>query len=154
MSKASSPEARTEGPSISTLDEHLDHALVEAKIADSPRHAAIFDQESAVARHSRESFIVRINFADIPEAGNQYTALGRGHHFFDRRISPTPYQIHGRLAVVVRERKSMAGRFGFQALRSGARVDQIFWHAADPSSRTFLCLGNPSPSKGWPSWSG
>ena len=130
MSNDSSPEARTAGPSISDVREHLDHALVEAEIADSAGDAAIFDQECAVARHSGEDFFVRIDFADIPQARNQHAALGRGDHFVDRLVSPAPHQIHRRFAVFVRERKSMAGRLGFHLLRGGARVDQIFRHAA------------------------
>src|SRR2546428_10346266 len=57
------------------LAEHLDDALVEAEIPDAVAYLAVLDPERAVARHPGKNFLVGIDFADVPQARDQETAL-------------------------------------------------------------------------------
>src|SRR5580693_7584067 len=67
--------------------EHFDEGLVEAKVADGGGDAAVFDEEEAVASHTGHDFFVGVNFADVPEAGDQEAAIGGGDHFFDGGVA-------------------------------------------------------------------
>src|SRR5438270_13733229 len=55
--------------------QHLNQALVEAEIPDAGFHLSSFDQEGPVTGHSREDLFIRINFADVPQPGDEDSAL-------------------------------------------------------------------------------
>src|SRR5262249_34327819 len=60
------------------IPQHVNQALVETEIPYSALHLAILHQERAVARHSGENLLVGVYFTDVPQAGNQNSAFGRG----------------------------------------------------------------------------
>ena len=67
--------------------EELDQGLVEAEIANGGTDFAIFDEVEAVSGHTGHDFFVGIDFADIPDAGDEEAAIGGGDHFFDGGIA-------------------------------------------------------------------
>src|ERR1035438_1658750 len=54
--------------------QHVQEALIEAKVTDPAHYLAILDQECAVACHASQDFLVGINFADVPQPGHQDAA--------------------------------------------------------------------------------
>src|ERR1700722_19317609 len=58
------------------IRQHRDQTLIKAKIAQTTLHLSVFNQKSTVARHARHDLLVRIHFADVPQARNQHPALG------------------------------------------------------------------------------
>src|ERR1700693_3447164 len=69
-----------ESPHGFYVRQHLNQALIETEIADSVANLAVLDIEGAVAGHAGENFLVRIDFADVPEARHEDAALGRSDH--------------------------------------------------------------------------
>src|SRR5215470_18589465 len=57
------------------IREHVNQALIKAKVSHSANHFAVFNKEGAVAGHAGEDLFVRVNFADVPEASDQNSAL-------------------------------------------------------------------------------
>ena len=51
-------------------------------------------------------------------------------HFVHGFIAAGENEIHGRFAVFIGEREAVAGGLGFHFFRGGARIDEIFRHAA------------------------
>ncbi len=62
----------------------MDETLVEAEIAYSVLQSATLDIESAVSRHSGEDLLVRVNFADVPQACDQDSPLSALDHLWNR----------------------------------------------------------------------
>ena len=112
------------------IAEHFEDGLIEAEIADCGRDFAVFDQEKAVAGHAGHDFFVGVDFADVPEAGDEEATVGGGDHFFERRIAAGKDKIHGGFAVFVGESKTMAGRLFAGGFGAGSRVDEILRDAA------------------------
>src|SRR5205807_5631848 len=68
------------GVQTCALPIYLNQALVEAEIPDAGFHLSSFDQEGPVTGHSREDLFIRINFADVPQPGDEDSALRAGDH--------------------------------------------------------------------------
>ena len=62
----------------------MDEAFVEAKITYPTFDASMLNQESTVARHSCENFLVWLNFADLPKSRDQHATLSGGNHLLHR----------------------------------------------------------------------
>ena len=67
--------------------EHLEDGLIESEIADGGRDLALFNQKKAIAGHTGHDFFVGVDFADVPEAGDEQAAIGGGDHFFEGGIA-------------------------------------------------------------------
>jgi len=52
------------------IRKHVDETLVEAEIPNSVADFAILDEEGSIPRHAGQDFFVRIDFANVPEAGD------------------------------------------------------------------------------------
>ena len=109
---------------------HFENILVEAEISNAARNATIFDEERSIARHAGENFLIRIDFADVPEARYQDSALRRANHFVEGLVTAGKNQIHGRFAIFIGQGKTVTCRLLFHFFRGGARVHEIFWNAA------------------------
>src|SRR6266704_3509863 len=90
--------------------EHFDERLVETKVPHGASNPPIFNKKQAIAGHTGHYLFVGVDFADVPEASDEQAAFGGGDHFFYGRISAAENKIHGRFAVLIRKRKSVAGR--------------------------------------------
>src|ERR1019366_1211764 len=93
--------------------QHVQETLVETKVSDTADHLAILDQECAVAGHASEDFLVGINFADVPQPGYPYAALGGGDHLlrgaqFALR-GTSKHDIERSFTDLAGQRKAMAG---------------------------------------------
>src|SRR6266581_5027232 len=64
--------------------EHVDEAFVEAKITYPTFDASILNEESTVAGHACENFLVGLNFADVPKSRDQHATLGGSNHLLHR----------------------------------------------------------------------
>ncbi len=53
------------------IREHLYQTLVEPQIPDTANDDAVLDEEGPVARHTGHDLLVRVHFADVPEARDQ-----------------------------------------------------------------------------------
>ncbi len=110
--------------------EHFDEGLVEAEIADGTGNSAVFDEEEAVASHAGHDLFVGVDFADVPEAGDEEAAVGGGDHFFEGGISSGENEIHGGFAVFVGESEAVAGGLLAGSFGRGAGIDEILRDAA------------------------
>jgi len=110
--------------------EHFDDGLVEAEVADGAGDASILDEEKAVAGHAGHDLFVGIDFADVPEAGDEQAAFGGGDHFFDGGIAAGEDEIHGGFAVLVGESETMAGGLFAGGFGGRAGIDEIARDAA------------------------
>ena len=64
--------------------EQVDRALVEAEVVDRADDLAVLDEVDAVAGEAGEQQRLRVDLADVPEAGQQQAALGAGDQVVDR----------------------------------------------------------------------
>ena len=64
--------------------EESDHALIEAEVLDWILNLPFLDVPDAVARQTRLQRDARIDAADVPEAAEQYPAVHRLDHVFNR----------------------------------------------------------------------
>src|SRR5438105_4875469 len=103
--------------------------MVEAEIAYGTGDFAFFDEVQAVAGHAGHDFFIRIDFADVPNAGNKQAAIRAGNHFFDCGVAATEDQIHGRFAIFVGKGKTVASRLLAGLFCTGTGIDEIAGHA-------------------------
>ena len=68
------------GPDLGDPAEQLDRGLVEAEVVHRADHLAVLDQVDAVPGQTGEQQPLRIDLADVPQAGQQQPALGAGDH--------------------------------------------------------------------------
>ena len=85
--------------------------MIEAKIADTTNYFAVFDQERSIAGHAGKDFLVRINFADVPEPRDQNSALGGSDHLLDRLWISWSFKddVHRRFAHFVGNGEAVSG---------------------------------------------
>src|SRR4029077_9450581 len=112
------------------VGKHFENILIEAEISDSARDFSIFDEERSVASHAGENFFVGIDFTDVPESGDENSALGGTNHVVERFVAPAENEIHGGFAVFIGKAEAVAGGLRFHFFGGGAGVHEIFRDAA------------------------
>src|SRR5438445_5933271 len=60
--------------------EHFDEGLIETEVADGASNLTVFDKKQAITGHAGHDFFVRVNFADVPEAGDEEAAISGSDH--------------------------------------------------------------------------
>ena len=116
---------------------HVEQAFVEAEVADTALNLSVFDQERAVASHARHHFVVGLDFANVPEAGDEDAALGAGNHLIDSLGTcwSGENNVAGHFSHFIGESEAMTcsqdgtdlvGKFGIANLFcSGAGMDEL-----------------------------
>ncbi len=115
--------------------EHFDERLIEAEVTHGTGNPPILNEKEAVAGHAGHDLFVGVDFADIPEAGDEQAALSGGDHFFNRGIAAAEDEVHGRFAVFIGEGKTVAGRLLACGFGDCAGIDKIFGDAGPPVGR-------------------
>src|SRR5271163_2594667 len=110
--------------------EQLQDGLIEAEIADSGSDFAVFNEEKAIAGHARHYLFVRVDFADVPEAGDEEAAVGGSDHFFEGGIAAGENEVHGGFTVFIGKSETVAGGLFVDGFGAAAGVDEIFGDAA------------------------
>src|SRR5713101_991692 len=110
--------------------EHFDERLIEAEVAGRSGNPPIFNKKQAIAGHAGHHFFVGIDFADVPEAGDEEAAIGGSDHFFHRSVTAAENQIHRRFAVFVREGETVASGLFVRGFGGSAGINEIPGNAA------------------------
>ena len=80
---AHSPNSRAEcphgGAGLGYPSEQVHRALVETEVVDCAHHGAILDEVHPVAGQAGQQQGGRIDFSDVPEAGEQQAPFGGAH---------------------------------------------------------------------------
>src|SRR5271168_2074558 len=58
------------------IRQHRDETLIEAKISQTTLNLAVLDEESPITGHAGHDLFVGIDLPDVPQARDQYAALG------------------------------------------------------------------------------
>ena len=74
-------------PASANRPQQVDRALVEPEVVDRAGDLAVLDQVDAVAGQPGEQQRLRVDLADVPQAGQQQPALGAGDQVVERRRS-------------------------------------------------------------------
>src|SRR5205085_12512373 len=92
------------------MRKHMQQTFVEPKIADAVLDLAVLYIKRSVSSHARKNFLVRIDFADIPQPSNQHPTFRRSNHLIHRfRIGGrAENDIHRRLSHLVWEGKTVS----------------------------------------------
>src|SRR5262249_21755699 len=77
------------------IREQFGQRLIEAEVRNGSRNLSVLDEERAVTCESRDRYDARIQTSDVPEARDQYAALCRLDHFFDRCVAARHDEVRG-----------------------------------------------------------
>src|SRR6266540_2757073 len=118
---------------VQHLAQHLQHALVEAKVANSLPHAAVLHQKCSIPRHARQDLLVGIHFTDVPQPRHQQAALGCRNHLLSRLLLVLGHHednVGWGLARFVRKAEAMSCSSRLRPRGGGCGISRGHRHAA------------------------